>query len=62
MITSGAVIEEIRESRRRMSRQAGHDPAKYIEYLKTFNLKYSTQVEKYRNAHGSPHAEAARGK
>jgi len=48
MITSREVIEEIRESRRRMSEQSGHDPAKYIAYLKTFNIKYSAQVEKYR--------------
>lgn len=47
MITSREVIEEIRESRRRMSEQSEHDPATYIEYLKTFNAKYSAQVEKY---------------
>ncbi|MBM4048802.1 MAG: hypothetical protein FJ279_27175 [Planctomycetes bacterium] len=48
MITSEAVIEEIRASRRRMSEEAGHDPAKYIERLKAFNTKYAAQVERYR--------------
>lgn len=61
MITSQTVIEEIRQSRRRMSEQSGHDPAKYIEYLKTFNTKYSSQVEKYRKEPCPPSVKAARG-
>ena len=48
MSTSETIIEEIRESRRRMSEQCGHDPAKYIELLKKFNDKYSVQVARYR--------------
>jgi hypothetical protein len=40
-------IEEIRESRCRMSEQCGHDLGKYIEYLKTFNDRYSAQVAAY---------------
>ena len=47
MMTSDDVIEEIRESRRRMSEQVEHDPWKYVEYLKAFNRKYATQVERY---------------
>jgi hypothetical protein len=54
MITSETVIEEIRESRRTMSAQCGHDPAKYIEYLKAFNDKYAAQVARYREEHSSP--------
>jgi len=34
-----------------MSAQCGHDPAKYIDYLKSFNRKYSAQVERYRKEH-----------
>jgi hypothetical protein len=48
MNASEIVIEEIREGRRRMSEQCGHDLAKYIELLKSFNDKYSTQVARYR--------------
>ncbi|MGD0090809.1 MAG: hypothetical protein ABSE73_12890 [Planctomycetota bacterium] len=59
MPSSEEVIEEIRESRRRMSRECGHDPARYIQYLKTFNRKYSAQVQKYRRLHPAPPAEIA---
>lgn len=45
------IIEEIRQSRRQMSEQCGHDPAAYIEYLKQFNKDYLTQVERYRTEH-----------
>ena len=48
MSASETIIEEIRESRRRMSAQCGHDPAMYIEFLKNFNDKYSVQVARYR--------------
>ncbi len=50
MTTTDSIIEEIRESRRRMSAECGHDPSKYVEYLKRFNRKYSVQVERYRKA------------
>ena len=50
MSTTDAVIEEIRESRRRMSAECGHDPSRYVEYLKRFNEKYSVQVEAYRES------------
>ena len=45
---SDEVFEEIRESRRRMSRECAHDPVKYVDYLKAFNEKYRAQVERYR--------------
>lgn len=51
MLENETVIEEIRESRRRMSKDCGHDPAKYIEYMKTFNRKYAAQVAVYRKEH-----------
>ena len=54
MITSEAVIEEIRESRRRMSKDCGHDPARYVEHLRTFNQKYVAQVDRYRKEHQVP--------
>jgi len=54
MITSEAIIEEIRESRRRMSKECGHDPARYVEHLKTFNQKYVAQVDRYRKEHPVP--------
>ncbi len=54
MITSETIIEEIRESRRRMSKECGHDPARYVEHLKTFNRKYVAQVDRYRKEHPVP--------
>jgi hypothetical protein len=48
MTDTETILDEIRQSRRQMSEQCGHDPATYIEYLKIFNEKYSIQVEKYR--------------
>lgn len=44
-----AIMEEIRQSRCCMSAQCGHDPSRYIEYLKQFNRKYSDQVQRYEN-------------
>ena len=51
MKTVEAVIKEIRESRIRMSRECGHDPAKLIAHLQQFNRKYASQVREYRKAH-----------
>ena len=62
MITSDTVINEIRESRRRMSKQCGHDPAKYVRYLKSFDQKYAAQVDRYRKEHPVPPSDAARAK
>ena len=60
MTTAESVIEEIRESRRRMSRDCGHDPSKLIDYIQTFNRKYASQVEEYRKRHaGQPITQSA---
>ena len=61
MTTSEEVIEEIRESRCRLSRRFGHDPAKYIAYLRTFEHKYAAQIERYRKEHGARPAEPGCG-
>ena len=50
MTSEQTVIEEIREARRRMSAECGHDPDRYVKYLEEFSRKYSVQVEKYRAA------------
>jgi len=42
------IIEEVRESRRRLSAECGHDPSRYVEYLKRFNRKYSVEVNRFR--------------
>jgi len=60
MVASESVIEEIRESRRRMSEQCGHDPARYIELLKSLNNKYPAQVERYRQEFNHAVAENTR--
>jgi hypothetical protein len=49
------LIDEIRESRLRMSEECKHDLTRYIEYMKSFNAKYSNQVELFRRAHKSFH-------
>jgi hypothetical protein len=59
MTNTEEIIEEIRQSRREMSEQCGHDSAAYIEYLKKFNEKYSMQVERYRKEHSLAPTEAA---
>ncbi|MBI4556612.1 MAG: hypothetical protein HY706_03445 [Candidatus Hydrogenedentes bacterium] len=41
------VIEEIRESRRRMSEQSGHDVGKFIDELKQLNGKYAVQIGRF---------------
>ena len=51
MLTSDTIFDEIRESRRRMSKECAHDPAKYVEYLRTFDQKYAAQIERYRREH-----------
>ena len=40
------LIDSIRESRRRMSEECNHDPARYLAYLQSFNARYSKQIEK----------------
>ncbi len=50
MTTAEHVIEEIRESRRRMSAECGNDPARYVAYLKGFNDKYPAEVKAYRDS------------
>ncbi|MBI4178641.1 hypothetical protein HY522_04335 [bacterium] len=48
------IIEEIRQSRRRMSLECGHNIRRYIRALKRFNIKYSAQVTQYRQTHRAP--------
>jgi len=50
MTAAEQIIDEIRESRRKLSAQCGHDPVKYIALLKEFNEKYAAEVAAYRNS------------
>ena len=59
IVTAESVIDEIRQSRRRMSEECGHDPARYIDYMKGFNGKYAAQVKRYREGLRSRPAEPA---
>ncbi len=59
MTETQTVIEEIRQSRRQMSQECGHDTATFIRYMKKFNEKYSVQVEMYRKEHSPAPGEAA---
>lgn len=61
MIDADHVIEEIRESRRQMSRECNHDVREYIAYLKTLTPKFQTQVDLFQKSHGpSPARSTAR--
>lgn len=51
MTATDEIIEEIRQSRRNMSKQCAHDMVRYLEYLKQFNSKYAAQVAKFRRLH-----------
>ena len=53
MTTLESVIKEIRASRKRISAECGHEPSRLIEYLKAFNRKYASQVDRYRSSHGA---------
>ena len=61
MTPSDEVIEEIREARRRISKQCDHDPAKYCAYLRSIEHKYAAQIERYRREHGKPLVGVAHG-
>jgi len=41
------MIQSVRESRMRMSKECNHDSVRYIAYLKTFNGKYSEQIKSF---------------
>ncbi len=51
------VIEEVRRSRRQMSEQCGHDPARLVELLQDANKRYAAQVRKYEKLHPPAPAE-----
>ena len=59
MTTTEAAIDEVRESRRRMSRNCGHDPAKLIAYLKQYSREHSSQIRKYETARASGQTQPA---
>ena len=52
MDTYHELIENIRESRKRMSKECNHDPETYIKYLKSFNIKYAKQVDAFEKLGG----------
>lgn len=45
-------IQEIRSIRHRISEEFGHDPQKYIDYLKNQDVKYKRQIKLYRKLCG----------
>ena len=62
MSSADQIIEEIRQSRYRLSRECGHDVREYIARLKTFNEKYRKQVDAYRQSHPALPAAAPDGR
>ncbi len=57
MDTYRELIDSIRESRRRMSEECDHDPARYLAYLQSFNARYSKQVGLFQKLRDSDHAK-----
>lgn len=57
MDTYRELIDSIRESRRRMSEECDHDPARYLAHLQPFNARYSKQVEAFQKLRDSAPAE-----
>ena len=57
MDTYRDLIDSIRESRRRMSEKCDHDPARYLAYLQSFNVKYSKQIESFQKLRDSTPTE-----
>jgi len=47
MTDADRAIEEVRRSRCAMSQQCGHDMARLVEYLRTFDHRYAEQVQRY---------------
>lgn len=56
MDTYHELIENIRESRKLMSKVCDHNSDKYIAYLKSFNTKYSDQVQLFQELQSSKFA------
>jgi len=49
------LIEQVRESRRRMSEACEHDLSRYITYLRSFNIKYAEQVARFESLRSHKH-------
>ena len=57
MDTYQELIDSIRESRRRMSEECDHDPARYLAHLRSFDARYSKQIESFQKLRDSVPAE-----
>ena len=49
------IIDQVRESRRQMSKACGHNMAEYVAYLRSFNTKYSEQVARFQSQRSHSH-------
>ena len=59
MTETDQVIDEVRRSRRRMSEECGHDPARLVRLLQDFNRRYAAQVRTYRRLRRAAPASAS---
>jgi hypothetical protein len=53
-------IEEVRRSRREMSADCGHDPARLVQLLQTYNERYAAQVRRYQRRRRAAKAPAGK--
>ncbi len=58
MTDADRAIEEVRRSRCAMSQRCGHDMARLVEYLRTFDRSYAEQVQRYHDLHRALPAES----
>ncbi len=47
MKTATEAIEEIRQSRRELSAECGHDAKRYVKLMQTAGRKFNVQVRRY---------------
>ncbi|MBM4035382.1 MAG: hypothetical protein FJ291_26870 [Planctomycetes bacterium] len=58
MTDADRAIEEVRRSRCAMSQRCGHDMARFVEYLRTFDRRYAEQVQRYNDLYRAAPAES----
>jgi len=58
MTDADRAIEEVRRSRCAMSQRCGHDMARLVEYLRTFDQRYAEQVQRYHDMRRAVPAES----
>ena len=59
MDTYQEIMRDVRESRIRMSERCGHDVERLLDYLQSFEMKYSKQVQRSEDPATPPSSPAS---